>query len=450
MAKHREIELAKDPVFKKRLTAFFEACSSITPAEQKSDNWAQVLKEFRKRTVDNPQTFLDDLNLNLSTRNDYSLIAEAQGNARHHVVNFYKTCLQERGIDPAELLNRCEESPLLVDDICLEVDGHRVTTDLMRRLTHLSYIEAKLTLPNSSCILEVGAGHGALARVLKTANPGATYIIIDLPETLYYSTGFLSANFPDANILLGDEDSLKDIRDSDIGTYDFIFLPIGLEHHLHGLSVDLFVNTHSLGEIPPEVSRYWFDFFQKKIKTRQYFMVNRFLNRRKWGSTYIGNVCSTGFDKDWHILDWEVDPKYSRSAHEVWESRYLMTSGVRRDVPLTDREAAVLSQGRCEDSKSEPWYQQVLDVQSPSGSALIDPNYAFHERNYDMSRTGSLFRCWDAVRLHKSQESLTLMLNMLRFLAGGGRAFNEAHVYAADLEALYPPRFQQGNLTRYD
>ena len=450
MAKSREVSRANDPAFKKRLVDFFEACSSVTPEEQKSDNWAQVLEEFRARTVNSAGTFLEDLNFNLSTRNDYSLIAEAQGTARQQVVNYYSTCLRERGIDPGTLLERCEESPLLADDICLEMEGHRVTTDLMRRLTHLTYIEAKLSLPEKATILEVGAGYGALARVLKTVRPGCTYIIIDLPETLYYSAGFLSSSFPDAKVFLGDQETIKGFSQDDLSSFDFVFLPIGLEHHLEDLECDLFLNTHSLGEIPPEISRYWFDFFQNRINTRQYFTVNRFLNRRKWGSTYIGNVCSTGFDKDWHILDWDVDPKFMRSAHEIWDSRYLLTSGVRRDEPLTDREAAVLSQERCEDGKSEPWYQQVLDVQSPSGMALIDPNYAFYERNVDMSRTGSLFRCWDAVRLHKSQESLTLMLQKLRFLAGGGRAFNEAHIYAAELEALYPPRFRKDKLSRYD
>jgi len=450
MSIHPQIAKAKDPAFKKKLIDFFESGQAITPGKQKSENWEIVHKNFRTQVLDSPTSFLQDINNNLMTRNDFSLIAESKGEARRNIINFYSTCLRERAIDPITLLDRCQESPLLSDEVCLELEGHRITTDLMRRLTHLSYIEAKLTVPDNGVILEIGAGHGAMARLLKTVYQSSTYVIIDLPETLYYSAGFLSSSFPEANIFLGDADNTKDLSAEKLAGYDFVFLPISLEACLEGFTIDLLINTHSLGEVPPEISRYWFNFFQNKINTRQFFTVNRFLNRRKWGSTYIGNVCSTGYDRDWHILDWNVDPKFMCSAHEVWESRYLMASGVRREVPLTDREASALSNDRCTDCKTEPWYGQLQDFQSTGGMALIDHNYAFYERNHDMSRTSSLFRCWDAARLYKSEESLTLMLHMLRFLAGGGRAFNEAHVYAADLESLYPRPFQKGNFAKYD
>ncbi|OAB60853.1 hypothetical protein AY599_21585 [Leptolyngbya valderiana BDU 20041] len=51
-------------------------------------------------------------------------------------------------------------------------------------------------------VWEIGAGWGGFARVFKTLMPGATYAIVDLPETMLFSALYLGHLFPEAKIHL--------------------------------------------------------------------------------------------------------------------------------------------------------------------------------------------------------------------------------------------------------
>ncbi len=51
-------------------------------------------------------------------------------------------------------------------------------------------------------VWEIGAGWGGFARVFKTLLPGATYVVVDLPETMLFSALYLGHLFPKAKIHL--------------------------------------------------------------------------------------------------------------------------------------------------------------------------------------------------------------------------------------------------------
>ena len=56
-------------------------------------------------------------------------------------------------------------------------------------------------------LLEIGAGWGGLAYQFKKVFPKATYIIVDLPQSIIFSATYLKTAFPDASIFISDGSS---------------------------------------------------------------------------------------------------------------------------------------------------------------------------------------------------------------------------------------------------
>ncbi len=100
-------------------------------------------------------------------------------------------------------------------------DGRRLSSIF---LTHL-YFYLRTTgelKPGQkySRIVEIGSGYGALARIFKTMLPDTTYVLIDLPESLFYAQVFLQSNFPDAKVFY-----VQDQMPASLDDYDFVFVP---------------------------------------------------------------------------------------------------------------------------------------------------------------------------------------------------------------------------------
>lgn len=53
---------------------------------------------------------------------------------------------------------------------------------------------------NPKRVIEIGGGYGALARLFTLGSPKTEYVIIDLPESLFFSYVFINANFPEHKV----------------------------------------------------------------------------------------------------------------------------------------------------------------------------------------------------------------------------------------------------------
>jgi hypothetical protein len=100
----------------------------------------------------------------------------------------------------------------------------------------------------SPLILEVGAGYGALALALKHALPLATYVIIDLPDSLALSGCYLASR-QSAPVMVANGEPLL--------PGSFVLCPATALERLPPLSIDLAINTLSFAEMAEaEVERY--------------------------------------------------------------------------------------------------------------------------------------------------------------------------------------------------
>ncbi len=166
-----------------------------------------------------------------------------------------------------------EESGHSAAESIVSIDGRRLSSIL---LTHLYFYLQTTALPKvRHRILEIGSGYGGLARIYKTMQPGLTYILTDLPESLFFANVFLRANFPDAKTWYAHE-----ALPPNIDEYDFVFVPAQQCKLLQGLSIDLTINTGSLQEMTASAAYFWMKFIQQTVETRFFFSWNYFLNAK--------------------------------------------------------------------------------------------------------------------------------------------------------------------------
>lgn len=96
-------------------------------------------------------------------------------------------------------------------------------------------------------VAEIGAGYGGMAYYLLRDTPGVRYVDFDLPETLVLAAYYLLCALPERRVALYGEFSGGMPSDAEV-----VLLPNFALPSLPSQSVDVFVNTFSLSEVPWE------------------------------------------------------------------------------------------------------------------------------------------------------------------------------------------------------
>jgi hypothetical protein len=310
------------------------------------------------------------------------------------------------------------------------VRGRLLSPDFLRHLCLAFEVGKRCALRDGAVtVLELGAGYGGFARILKLLRPGVCHVLLDIPETLYVAALFLRLNFPAARVCyVGDRASTPtDVRD-----YDFVFVPTVFADVIEGHQYDLFYNTCSLGEMKNRVIQQWMAFIQDRVRVRYFFGVNRFLNtivpeRHVW--RLDENMASVAFDQRWRIIHWEVEPPFTRCPyHETFVTRNLEVVAERQPEhcvnPTADRS---VSEQVTLEVAAEDWYRYFEDDNSMRlRDNLLTP---------DLSMSGTLFRLWNAIRIHPMPENVALMILLLSKLRRD-KPFEEVFFYLDLFEEL--------------
>ena len=135
-----------------------------------------------------------------------------------------------------------------------------------------------------SVVLDIGTGYGALPAILKNYHDNACYILVDLPEVIAFASYYIKALYPDKKIALL-EDVGKDLEDFDtlVQVYDFILLPAKAIEEIPAQSVDLVINTASLGFLSQEYLDYFLTHIDRVLKVDGYFYSINKTETCQWG-----------------------------------------------------------------------------------------------------------------------------------------------------------------------
>ena len=281
-------------------------------------------------------------------------------------------------------------------------------------------------------VLELGAGYGGLARTMKLLFPNIKYVIIDIPEALYFSSIFLRQNFPGAKVcyVTSEEDFKDDF--SYIRDYDFVFIPTMFAEAIACNRFELFCNTASLGEMKNSVVRYWMDFIQNKLDVRYFFGLNRFLNTINMeGHSFRldENIGSVSFDGNWRILQWELEPPFSRCpCLETAVTRNLEVIAERLPKSVSNNAYnRHLSRQIIDGFFKEDWF-----VHSGQDNTMMRRDNIL---THDLTKKGILFRLWESIRLEPRPDNVAMMLTYLSSLMKD-KPFEEMFHYYSLLNKL--------------
>jgi len=194
------------------------------------------------------------------------------------------------------------------NNLCVNYRGIRLSLRLLFHSIIVDNILSNIQFSTRPIIWEIGAGYGGLARILKSYIPNSCHILLDLPETLTYTSYFISYNFPDKKIAYLSEiiDRLDEF-DKLIEEYDFILIPPWVSPFIPKSSIDLVIDTYSMSEMSKVYAKYYLEHIDRTLRTNGYFYsINKRFKREE--------------DK-YPFYEWKFESEFATILYEY--SKYL-------------------------------------------------------------------------------------------------------------------------------
>lgn len=192
--------------------------------------------------------------------------------------------------------------------------GDRWISNIVPYLTRVVF-SCLTSIPAPRTVLELGGGYGAPARLWLTnpISPVRNYVIVDIPESLFFAEVFLRSEFG-SNAVFNVEDETP-LDPSILETYRVILCPVPRLKALDRLDIDLFVNTGSLQEMSEE----WVDFYMSwldEMKVRYFYSLN-------YAAQPVGNLGES-------VNLWSVRPSPAWTTRTArWNPGFVRTQSDR-------------------------------------------------------------------------------------------------------------------------
>ena len=249
-----------------------------------------ALENFRSKTKTN-SAIISDLSYLKSSQKRIDKIKSLSLVNLYHKISDY--------ID-LEVLRKASES-FVGKNICLNYRNQRLSHSILRHAYFCSQISkfTELKTDEHNIIADIGGGYGGLARLLKYTFKKSTIIIFEIPEACILATYFLKRNFPSAKIGQAiDFKNPSSFEKESIKKFDFIILPQPKIENISDDSIDLIINTISMGEMTNETQKYYLKNIERVTKN-YFYSVNRPKERvEKFNAQGFYNW---NFEKKWDV-----------------------------------------------------------------------------------------------------------------------------------------------------
>lgn len=325
-----------------------------------------------------------------------------------------------------------EESDLIPHDRVQMISERRISTDFLNKVCIAGRLQARISSIRSGSILEIGAGYGSLARLIKKLNMDRQYIIFDLPETLFFCEIFLRSSFPDLKITY--------CSDPDLARFaagDFVLVPAQfrdlVRSYFDTIEIALALNTNSFGEMPLKISTEWTRWLDERPQVHQIFSLNRFLNSvdkkfyrgRRWAAGF--NLC---WPKRWQVLEWEVNPRYEQCPYFTSIFTRNLHLLLTKDALGSSLHEPDLSSIKLQDWSLLPGWKNFSLVENAGATPLHSKMTP--DLTPDLTQRGILFSLWETHRNNPGSEATELLERYLLYLSGPAHRFEES-LYLASL-----------------
>lgn len=345
--------------------------------------------------------------------------------------------LAKAGVDFTALDAAICELDILPDELIFNIAGRRLSTDFVRYYEYFNIIKQTLTLPKKPLIVEIGAGYGGLARILRLHHPDSSLLLLDIAETLTGTELYLRHAFPEFIIRYFSQNDPRPPQPGEI-----VLCRIEEFDLLKDLTIDLAVNTWSFGEMPNRYIDQWFRFLNERNTTKSIFLLNHFMMQvclelntaraQLQSANWLSRV-----DARWDVVKFEMHPgshhaPYWRHCHQG-----LCVVGKLFVCDADRRRAMDEARAAARDVHLEDWAQFSVDANSTEvgaqdrriallskPDALIDETTVFNLTQVETvlglmkddirrDESSAFFRLWNDYRLNGSLASLRLLRILL-------------------------------------
>lgn len=196
-------------------------------------------------------------------------------------------------------------------------------------------------------VLEVGGGYGAPARLWMNnpISPPRNYLILDMPESLFFADVFLRKEFGDEAVYYVASDAPLPV--TVLERHRFILCPLPCSHALQDLPIDLVINTGSL----QEMSEQWVDFYADWFDRQQcewFYSLNYFAQpvNALWESS---NLLSPRLSPRWkaHLLRWNPAFVRMQTSRNYLEALYRKCGTPEHDPHALSIADALMHRAPC-------------------------------------------------------------------------------------------------------
>ncbi|MCB1190623.1 MAG: putative sugar O-methyltransferase [Leptospiraceae bacterium] len=282
-----EISVAEE-IFEKILHLISYRSSIVTSLEEEVDlpggGWSltQPFYKFSQQMFE--QNHLDRLRLYASMFTGFPLLTFREENIFHDlndsndtIDKFYKDTIAEKYdsvLDAFKFYNdllppylKLLTPPIKFGEVGWQIDSVLVNHDTVAYRERLAIMydcgllnskqPQSLFNKTNPTIIEIGGGYGGLAYYIAKTIPEVNYVIVDLPESLLYSSIYLSLLFPDRDNQIMNRSNLEELVKQKRGLGGFKFIPNYEWKNLVllGCKADLVINTLSMSEMTEEQVR---------------------------------------------------------------------------------------------------------------------------------------------------------------------------------------------------
>jgi putative sugar O-methyltransferase len=183
----------------------------------------------------------------------------------------------------------------------------RVSSPLYAHIT--LFLTVTQRLPKTDLVCEIGGGYGVLARLwlTNTFRPTRTYVIVDLPQSLFFAECYLRTTLGSDNVLYVTDDTAVE----NIATYRAVLCPVTRLHKLQGLRFDMIQSVLSMQQMPDEYVEFYRGWLARQ-PADYFYSFNYFLQSID-NLVESTNLYAPRLPDDWSIL-WSTIPHLDPSA----------------------------------------------------------------------------------------------------------------------------------------
>jgi putative sugar O-methyltransferase len=251
---------------------------------------------------------------------------EACTDANFALVQGMRGLLAEDFPDARDVLPWFSDSPLALPQT-VRRDGNLLVSKYLYYFAR-RVLKAASLIGRLEVVCDIGAGTGLAGRLWFMSGRLAprTYIIVDLPETLYFSQLYLMAHVGEDQVGMVQDDGLAPHRGKKV-----ILVPIDRIECLYEMPIDLVTNFGSL----QEMSEYWVDFYHRlldRIDARYFYSCNYFAQPAQLLAE-SANLWAPRLGGRWRTFSAEINPWAIRMLSPRNHLEWIVK---RQDHPLRD------------------------------------------------------------------------------------------------------------------